>query len=152
MVRSKQSQNLVRFLPERMNGDIVVLCVCVGECVGACVHALKAVCAAQTHNTPAPCCVVLSQTSSLKIMFFFSPIPISCLPLTTGFSHSLSSSSSSLDSRHGPSVQPRPLPRQRLPPRPRRRRVLPNPRTTAAAAAAYCPPADRAAFLPAGLL
>ncbi|KAM3594286.1 uncharacterized protein V6R79_005089 [Siganus canaliculatus] len=43
-------------------------------------------------------------------------------------SRSLSSSSSSLDSRHG--ARPRPLPRQRLPARPRRQRVSPSPRTT----------------------
>ncbi|CAF99026.1 unnamed protein product [Tetraodon nigroviridis] len=78
----------------------------------------------------------------------FSSIPFSC----SGFSHSLSSSSSSLDSRHGPSAQPRPPPRQRLPPRPRRHRVLPNPRTTPsppAAPPAGHPPADRATLLPA---
>ncbi|XP_062296173.1 CAP-Gly domain-containing linker protein 4-like isoform X3 [Scomber scombrus] len=45
-------------------------------------------------------------------------------------SRSLSSSSSSLDSRHGPASRPRPLPRQRLPARQRRERVSPSPRTT----------------------
>ncbi|XP_039992667.1 CAP-Gly domain-containing linker protein 4-like isoform X1 [Xiphias gladius] len=45
-------------------------------------------------------------------------------------SRSLSSSSSSLDSRHGPGVRPRPLPRQRLPARQRRERVSLSPRTT----------------------
>ncbi|XP_061599444.1 CAP-Gly domain-containing linker protein 4-like isoform X2 [Cololabis saira] len=45
-------------------------------------------------------------------------------------SRSLSSSSSSLDSRHGPGARPRPLPRQRLPARQRRERVSPSPRTT----------------------
>ncbi|KAM3594284.1 uncharacterized protein V6R79_005089 [Siganus canaliculatus] len=49
--------------------------------------------------------------------------------INTGLlSRSLSSSSSSLDSRHG--ARPRPLPRQRLPARPRRQRVSPSPRTT----------------------
>ncbi|KAG7510608.1 hypothetical protein JOB18_026502 [Solea senegalensis] len=43
---------------------------------------------------------------------------------------SLSSSSSSLDSRHGPVARPRPLPRQRLPARQRRERVPLSPRTT----------------------
>lgn len=51
--------------------------------------------------------------------------------INTGvLSRSLSSSSSSLDSRHGPGARPRPLPRQRLPARPRRQRVSPSPRTT----------------------
>ncbi|XP_067471474.1 CAP-Gly domain-containing linker protein 4-like isoform X2 [Thunnus thynnus] len=45
-------------------------------------------------------------------------------------SRSLSSSSSSLDSRHGPGARPRPLPRQRLPARQRRERVSLSPRTT----------------------
>ncbi|XP_051804180.1 CAP-Gly domain-containing linker protein 4 isoform X3 [Acanthochromis polyacanthus] len=45
-------------------------------------------------------------------------------------SRSLSSSSSSLDSRHGPGARPRPLLRQRLPARQRRERVSPSPRTT----------------------
>ncbi|CAI5695490.1 CAP-Gly domain-containing linker protein 4 isoform X2 [Oreochromis niloticus] len=45
-------------------------------------------------------------------------------------SRSLSSSSSSLDSRQGPGARPRPLPRQRLPARQRRERVSPSPRTT----------------------
>ncbi|XP_037833667.1 CAP-Gly domain-containing linker protein 4 isoform X1 [Kryptolebias marmoratus] len=44
-------------------------------------------------------------------------------------SRSLSSSSSSLDSRHRPSARPRPLPRQRLPARQRRENISPNPRT-----------------------
>ncbi|KAM6912787.1 CAP-Gly domain-containing linker protein 4 [Xenentodon cancila] len=51
--------------------------------------------------------------------------------INTGIlSRSLSSSSSSLDSRHGPGARPRPLPRQRLPARQRRARVSPSPRTT----------------------
>ncbi|XP_053192345.1 CAP-Gly domain-containing linker protein 4-like isoform X2 [Scomber japonicus] len=51
--------------------------------------------------------------------------------INTGvLSRSLSSSSSSLDSRHGPGSRPRPLPRQRLPARQRRERVSPSPRTT----------------------
>ncbi|XP_033499014.1 CAP-Gly domain-containing linker protein 4 isoform X3 [Epinephelus lanceolatus] len=45
-------------------------------------------------------------------------------------SRSLSSSSSSLDSRHGPAARPRPLPRQRLPARQRRERASLSPRTT----------------------
>ncbi|XP_069580012.1 CAP-Gly domain-containing linker protein 4-like isoform X5 [Brachyistius frenatus] len=50
---------------------------------------------------------------------------------TTGIlSRSLSSSSSSLDSRHAPGARPRPLPRQRLPARQRRERFSPSPRTT----------------------
>ncbi|KAF7665297.1 hypothetical protein LDENG_00144620 [Lucifuga dentata] len=48
---------------------------------------------------------------------------------TGALSRSLSSSSSSLDSRHGPAARPRPLPRQRPPSRQRRERVSPNPRT-----------------------
>eukprot|EP00064_Thunnus_orientalis_P015207 superscaffoldBa00002778_g15257 len=51
--------------------------------------------------------------------------------INTGvLSRSLSSSSSSLDSRHGPGARPRPLPRQRLPARQRRERVSLSPRTT----------------------
>ncbi|XP_035024495.1 CAP-Gly domain-containing linker protein 4 [Hippoglossus stenolepis] len=47
--------------------------------------------------------------------------------INTGvLSRSLSSSSSSLDSRHGPGARPRPLPRQRLPARQRRERVSPR--------------------------
>ncbi|KAL0969872.1 hypothetical protein UPYG_G00233570 [Umbra pygmaea] len=49
---------------------------------------------------------------------------------TGGISHSLSSSSSSLDSRHGPAAHPRPLPRQRPPMRQRRERLQPASRTT----------------------
>ncbi|XP_029900195.1 CAP-Gly domain-containing linker protein 4 isoform X2 [Myripristis murdjan] len=45
-------------------------------------------------------------------------------------SHSLSSSSSSLDSRHGPAARTRPLPRQRPLARQRRERVSPSARTT----------------------
>ncbi|XP_067335084.1 CAP-Gly domain-containing linker protein 4-like isoform X1 [Channa argus] len=45
-------------------------------------------------------------------------------------SRSLSSSSSSLDSRYGPGARPRPLPKQRLPARQRRDRVSVSPRTT----------------------
>ncbi|KAL7380311.1 hypothetical protein ABVT39_015583 [Epinephelus coioides] len=51
--------------------------------------------------------------------------------INTGvLSRSLSSSSSSLDSRHGPAARPRPLPRQRLPARQRRERASLSPRTT----------------------
>ncbi|CAN9502592.1 unnamed protein product [Ophioblennius macclurei] len=50
--------------------------------------------------------------------------------INTGVSRSLSSSSSSLDSRHAPAARPRPFPRQRLPPRQRRERTSPSPRTT----------------------
>ncbi|XP_069029077.1 CAP-Gly domain-containing linker protein 4 isoform X5 [Embiotoca jacksoni] len=51
--------------------------------------------------------------------------------INTGIlSRSLSSSSSSLDSRHAPGARPRPLPRQRLPARQRRERFSPSPRTT----------------------
>ncbi|XP_076605736.1 CAP-Gly domain-containing linker protein 4 isoform X4 [Chaetodon auriga] len=51
--------------------------------------------------------------------------------INTGIlSRSLSSSSSSLDSRHGPGGRPPPLPRQRLSARPRRQRVSQSPRTT----------------------
>lgn len=53
-----------------------------------------------------------------------------CMIFNTGvLSRSLSSSSSSLDSRHGPAARPRPLPRQRPPARPRRHRVFQSPRT-----------------------
>uniref|UniRef100_A0A3P8RLD1 Si:dkeyp-47f9.4 n=1 Tax=Amphiprion percula TaxID=161767 RepID=A0A3P8RLD1_AMPPE len=55
--------------------------------------------------------------------------------INTGvLSRSLSSSSSSLDSRHGPGGRPRPLLRQRLPARQRRERVSPSPRTTSSPA------------------
>ncbi|KAK5601304.1 hypothetical protein CRENBAI_001498 [Crenichthys baileyi] len=47
---------------------------------------------------------------------------------------SLSSSSSSLDSRHGPSGRPRPLPRQRLLARQRKENISPSPRTTSSPA------------------
>ncbi|XP_036981084.1 CAP-Gly domain-containing linker protein 4-like isoform X2 [Acanthopagrus latus] len=51
--------------------------------------------------------------------------------INTGvLSRSLSSSSSSLDSRQGPGARPRPLPRQRLSARPRRQRPSLSPRTT----------------------
>uniref|UniRef100_A0A4W6FBM4 Si:dkeyp-47f9.4 n=1 Tax=Lates calcarifer TaxID=8187 RepID=A0A4W6FBM4_LATCA len=51
--------------------------------------------------------------------------------INTGvLSRSLSSSSSSLDSRHGPGARPHPLPRQRLPARQRKERVALSPRTT----------------------
>ncbi|KAM3849552.1 CAP-Gly domain-containing linker protein 4-like [Diretmus argenteus] len=51
--------------------------------------------------------------------------------INTGvLSRSLSSSSSSLDSRHGPAARPRPLPRQRPPARYRRERASLSPRTT----------------------
>ncbi|XP_074548280.1 CAP-Gly domain-containing linker protein 4 [Halichoeres trimaculatus] len=50
--------------------------------------------------------------------------------INTGvLSRSLSSSSSSLDSRPAPGSRPRPLPRQRLPARQRRERVSPGPKT-----------------------
>ncbi|XP_029350325.1 CAP-Gly domain-containing linker protein 3 isoform X4 [Echeneis naucrates] len=52
------------------------------------------------------------------------------LTKTGVLSRSLSSSSSSLDSRHGPGARPRPLPRQRLPARQRRERASLSPRTT----------------------
>ncbi|XP_038158264.1 CAP-Gly domain-containing linker protein 4-like isoform X2 [Cyprinodon tularosa] len=45
-------------------------------------------------------------------------------------SRSLSSSSSSLDSRHGPGGRPHPLPRQRLPPRQRKENISPSLRMT----------------------
>ncbi|XP_035465911.1 CAP-Gly domain-containing linker protein 4 isoform X2 [Scophthalmus maximus] len=51
--------------------------------------------------------------------------------INTGvLSRSLSSSSSSLDSRHGPGVRPRPLPRHRLPANQRRELASLSPRTT----------------------
>ncbi|XP_034530170.1 CAP-Gly domain-containing linker protein 4-like isoform X2 [Notolabrus celidotus] len=51
--------------------------------------------------------------------------------INTGvLSRSLSSSSSSLDSRPPPGSRPRPLPRQRLPARQRRQRVSPGPKTS----------------------
>ncbi|CAL8271573.1 unnamed protein product [Merluccius merluccius] len=49
---------------------------------------------------------------------------------TGALSRSLSSSSSSLESRHVPAVRPRPLPRQRPPARQRRERVSPGPKGT----------------------
>ncbi|XP_035529600.1 CAP-Gly domain-containing linker protein 4-like isoform X2 [Morone saxatilis] len=64
-------------------------------------------------------------------------------------SRSLSSSSSSLDSRHGPGARPRPLPRQRLPPRPRRERVSLSPRTAPSPALRSSP--DSTALTTAGL-
>lgn len=68
-----------------------------------------------------------------------------CVLFTTGIlSRSLSSSSSSLDSPHGPSTRPRPLPRQRLPARARRHRVLLSPRGTPSPA--LHPPPDTAAL------
>ncbi|XP_070698980.1 CAP-Gly domain-containing linker protein 4 isoform X2 [Pempheris klunzingeri] len=70
--------------------------------------------------------------------------------INTGvLSRSLSSSSSSLDSRHAPGPRPRPLPRQRLPARQRRERASPNPRTTPSPAQRYSP--DTAARSTAGL-
>ncbi|XP_032357139.1 CAP-Gly domain-containing linker protein 4 isoform X2 [Etheostoma spectabile] len=62
-------------------------------------------------------------------------IDLSRIPskINTGvLSHSLSSSSSSLDSRHGPGARPRPLPRQRPSARQRRERASLSPRTTPA--------------------
>ncbi|KAM4724017.1 CAP-Gly domain-containing linker protein 4 isoform 4-T11 [Anableps anableps] len=51
--------------------------------------------------------------------------------INTGIlSRSLSSSSSSLDSRHGPGGRPYPLPRQRLPARKRKENISPSPRMT----------------------
>ncbi|XP_014863645.1 PREDICTED: CAP-Gly domain-containing linker protein 4-like isoform X2 [Poecilia mexicana] len=51
--------------------------------------------------------------------------------INTGIlSRSLSSSSSSLDSRHGSGGRPRPLPRQRLPARQRKENISPGPRMT----------------------
>lgn len=74
-----------------------------------------------------------------------------CVLFTTGvLSRSLSSSSSSLDSRHGPGARPRPLPRQRVPARPRRQRVSPSPRTTPSPAPLRSSP-DTAALTVAGL-
>ncbi|XP_029982113.1 CAP-Gly domain-containing linker protein 4 isoform X2 [Sphaeramia orbicularis] len=63
-------------------------------------------------------------------------------------SRSLSSSSSSLDSRHGPGVRPRPLPR-RLPARQRRERISPSPRTTPSPAPRLSP--GTTAFTPTAL-
>ena len=69
---------------------------------------------------------------------------------TTGvLSRSLSSSSSSLDSRHGPGARPRPLPRQRLPARQRRERASLSPRATPSPAIHSSP--DNTALPPAGL-
>ncbi|KAF1375144.1 hypothetical protein PFLUV_G00236420 [Perca fluviatilis] len=62
-------------------------------------------------------------------------IDLSRIPskISTGvLSRSLSSSSSSLDSRHGPGARPRPLPRQRPSARQRRERASLSPRTTPA--------------------
>ncbi|XP_059209264.1 CAP-Gly domain-containing linker protein 4-like isoform X2 [Centropristis striata] len=65
--------------------------------------------------------------------------------INTGvLSRSLSSSSSSLDSRHGPGTRPRPLPRQRLPARQRREQ-----RTTSSPALRSSP--DTAALTTTGL-
>ncbi|XP_044021570.1 CAP-Gly domain-containing linker protein 4-like isoform X2 [Siniperca chuatsi] len=64
-------------------------------------------------------------------------------------SRSLSSSSSSLDSRHGPGARPRPLPRQRLPARQRRQRLSLSPRTTPSPALRSSP--DTTALTTAGL-
>uniref|UniRef100_A0A3B5M8E8 CAP-Gly domain-containing protein n=1 Tax=Xiphophorus couchianus TaxID=32473 RepID=A0A3B5M8E8_9TELE len=50
--------------------------------------------------------------------------------INTILSRSLSSSSSSLDSRHGSGGRPRPLPRQRLPARQRKENISPGPRMT----------------------
>ncbi|KAM9341699.1 CAP-Gly domain-containing linker protein 4 [Symphorus nematophorus] len=69
--------------------------------------------------------------------------------INTGvLSRSLSSSSSSLDSRHAPGARPRPLPRQRLPARPRRQRVSPSPRATPSPALRSSP--DNTALTTAG--
>ncbi|XP_041809499.1 CAP-Gly domain-containing linker protein 4-like isoform X2 [Chelmon rostratus] len=70
--------------------------------------------------------------------------------INTGIlSRSLSSSSSSLDSRHGPGARPPPLPRQRLPARPRRQRASLSPRTTPSPALRSSP--DTTALSTAGL-
>ncbi|XP_034061882.1 CAP-Gly domain-containing linker protein 4-like isoform X3 [Gymnodraco acuticeps] len=70
--------------------------------------------------------------------------------INTGvLSRSLSSSSSSLDSRHGPGARPRPLPRQRLPARQRRERASLSPRATPSPAIHSSP--DNTALPPAGL-
>ncbi|KAK0132561.1 CAP-Gly domain-containing linker protein 4 [Merluccius polli] len=55
---------------------------------------------------------------------------VSSVHFTGALSRSLSSSSSSLESRHVPAVRPRPLPRQRPPARQRRERVSPSPKGT----------------------
>lgn len=68
---------------------------------------------------------------------------------TGALSRSLSSSSSSLDSRHGPGARPRPLPRQRLPARQRRERASLSPRATPSPAIHSSP--DNTALPPAGL-
>lgn len=70
--------------------------------------------------------------------------------INTGvLSRSLSSSSSSLDSRHAPGARPRPLPRQRLPARLRRERASLRPRNTPSPALHLSP--DTAALPAAGL-
>ncbi|KAM6917756.1 CAP-Gly domain-containing linker protein 4 isoform 1-T1 [Lycodopsis pacificus] len=70
--------------------------------------------------------------------------------INTGvLSRSLSSSSSSLDSRHAPGARPRPLPRQRLPARLRRERASLRPRNTPSPAVHLSP--DTAALPAAGL-
>ncbi|XP_030247425.1 CAP-Gly domain-containing linker protein 4 isoform X1 [Sparus aurata] len=76
------------------------------------------------------------KTSTIKTSTPIRPprrIDLSCITskINTGvLSRSLSSSSSSLDSRQGPGARPRPLPRQRLSARPRRQRPSLSPRTT----------------------
>ncbi|KAI4803854.1 hypothetical protein KUCAC02_025502 [Chaenocephalus aceratus] len=74
----------------------------------------------------------------------FLKVPSLCV-----LSRSLSSSSSSLDSRHGPGARPRPLPRQRLPARQRRERASLSPRATPSPAIHSSP--DNTALPPAGL-
>ncbi|XP_031722628.1 CAP-Gly domain-containing linker protein 4 isoform X3 [Anarrhichthys ocellatus] len=70
--------------------------------------------------------------------------------INTGvLSRSLSSSSSSLDSRHAPGTRPRPLPRQRLPARLRRERASLRPRNTPSPALHLSP--DTTALTAAGL-
>ncbi|XP_029316312.1 CAP-Gly domain-containing linker protein 4 isoform X2 [Cottoperca gobio] len=70
--------------------------------------------------------------------------------INTGIlSRSLSSSSSSLDSRHGPGARPRPLPRQRLPARQRRERASLSARTTPSPALRSSP--DTTALTTAGI-
>ncbi|XP_068195430.1 CAP-Gly domain-containing linker protein 4 isoform X2 [Antennarius striatus] len=68
---------------------------------------------------------------------------------TGGLLRTLSSSSSSLDSRNGPGVRSRPLPRQRVPARLRRQRAFQSSRTTASLS--LCSSPDASALTAAGL-
>lgn len=65
--------------------------------------------------------MLLPSESPLRVLLF-TPSSGS-FPSTGVLTRSLSSSSSSLDSRHAPGARPRPLPRQRLPARQRRERA-----------------------------